>query len=325
VTPRDEEMRPSGTLTSPTTGSLEAMMRETEREEQYAAARRIPKDVTLQLPDQAVTYAPKALAADQTSANGSQPSAAQVVAVSQPSSATPAQTQTAALTAPAKQEQAAAAPADSAVPQPKTLAFAPSVAPSSTQKLDVAGAVKSIVSPTTGVSGTAAAAKQDVTLSPVVEELAPKSEKTDTSSNEPAAGLVELSLSPEQGVMRVGEKRQLALAVRTGASLGLAVVTLRFDPHVLKINSVTAGGIFANAKTAPSLTQSIDPSGMLLVSLAPAAGSPITGEGVLLNLEVEAIAGGDSLLAFDLANVHLVTSDGRGILLQVEPVKLTVK
>ncbi|MDX6531069.1 MAG: ral secretion pathway protein [Blastocatellia bacterium] len=327
VTPRDEEMRPSGTLTSPTTGSLEAMMRETEREEQYAAARKIPKDVTLQLPDQAVTYAPKALAADQTSANGSQPSAAQVVAVSQPSSATPAQTQTATLAAPAKQEQAAVAPTDSAVPQPKTLAFAPSVAPPSTQKLDVAGAVKSIVSPTTGVSGTAVAAKQDVTLSPVVEDLAPKSEKTDTSagSNEPAAGLVELSLSPEQGEMRVGEKRQLALAVRTGASLGLAVVTLRFDPHVLKINSVTAGGMFANAKTAPSLTQSIDPSGMLLVSLAPAAGSPITGEGVLLNLEVEAIAGGDSLLAFDLANVHLVTSDGRGILLQVEPVKLTVK
>ncbi|MDX6556967.1 MAG: ral secretion pathway protein [Blastocatellia bacterium] len=325
VTPRDEEMRPSGTLTSPTTGSLEAMMRETEREEQYAAARKIPKDVTLQLPDQAVTYAPQALAAEQTSANGSQTSAAQVVQASQINNAAPAQTQTAALTAPAKQEQAAAAPADSAAPQPKTLAFAPSTNLSSTPKLDVAGAVKSIVSPTTGVSGTAAAAKQDVTLSPVVEDLAPKSEKTDTSSNEPAAGLVELSLSPEQGVMRVSEKRQLALAVRTGASLGLAVVTLRFDPHVLKINSVTAGGMFANAKTAPSLTQSIDPSGMLLVSLAPAAGSPITGEGVLLNLEVEAIAGGDALLAFDLANVHLVTSDGRGILLQVEPVKLTVK
>src|SRR5436853_6979984 len=51
VTPRDEEMRQSGTLQSPTTGSLEAMLRETEREEQIAAARRIPKNVTIQLPD----------------------------------------------------------------------------------------------------------------------------------------------------------------------------------------------------------------------------------------------------------------------------------
>jgi hypothetical protein len=73
------------------------------------------------------------------------------------------------------------------------------------------------------------------------------------------------------------------------------------------------------------LSQSVDPSGMLLVSISPGAGSPLSGEGVLLNIEFEAIAGGDSLLAFDLANVHLVASDGRNLLLQVEPVKLTVK
>ena len=51
LTPRDEEMRPSGTLQSPTTGSLEAMLRENYREEQILAARRIPKEVNVQLPD----------------------------------------------------------------------------------------------------------------------------------------------------------------------------------------------------------------------------------------------------------------------------------
>src|SRR6266446_4093807 len=67
VTPRDEEMRPSGTLQSPTTGSLEAMLQETEREEQIAAARRIPKVVNVQLNDPSVTYepAPNAVAANQ--------------------------------------------------------------------------------------------------------------------------------------------------------------------------------------------------------------------------------------------------------------------
>jgi Flp pilus assembly secretin CpaC len=63
VTPRDEEMRPSGTLQSPTTGSLADMMRETEREEhiadvirnaqreeQIAAARSLPTHATIQLP-----------------------------------------------------------------------------------------------------------------------------------------------------------------------------------------------------------------------------------------------------------------------------------
>src|SRR5215203_2273421 len=51
VTPRDEEMRPSGTLQSPTTGSLAEMIREADREDQIAAARRIPSNVALQLPD----------------------------------------------------------------------------------------------------------------------------------------------------------------------------------------------------------------------------------------------------------------------------------
>jgi hypothetical protein len=64
VTPRDEEMRPSGTLQSPTTGSLAEMMREAdredhiaavvrnaEREEQLAAARSLPRHADIQLPD----------------------------------------------------------------------------------------------------------------------------------------------------------------------------------------------------------------------------------------------------------------------------------
>src|SRR5687767_4084459 len=51
VTPRDEEMRPSGTLQSPTTGSLEAMIIESDRESQIAAGRRLPRNAVVQLPD----------------------------------------------------------------------------------------------------------------------------------------------------------------------------------------------------------------------------------------------------------------------------------
>ncbi|HSK62514.1 MAG TPA: secretin N-terminal domain-containing protein, partial [Pyrinomonadaceae bacterium] len=51
VTPRDEEMRPSGTLQSPTTGSLAEMIRDADREDQIAAARALPRNPTIQLPD----------------------------------------------------------------------------------------------------------------------------------------------------------------------------------------------------------------------------------------------------------------------------------
>jgi len=302
-------------------------MQETEREEADIAARSKQKDVPVQLADAQVSYVPAANTAlvAQSNSNASKPSeigAPQIAPVSQSNNVAPPQTQSAALVIPEKKDGGSVS-TEAVMPQPKALA-ANSPA---TQKMDVASALKSIVSPTTGVSGTSAGTKQDANVTTVVEELAPKSEKTDTSarSNELAAGVVELGLSPDQSEMRVGEKRQIALGVRTGAPLGLAVLTLRFDPRVVKINSVGPGGLFANAKTAPALTQSVDQNGMLLVSLTPAAGSPVNGEGVLLNIEFEAVAGGDSLLAFDLANVHLVASDGRNILLQVEPVKLTVK
>jgi hypothetical protein len=337
VTPRDEEMRPSGTLTSPTTGSIATMLQERDREDQIAAARRIPKDVVV-LAEPPTTYepAPAPVAPNQSSANvnkATNAAAAQVVPITQGGNgnAAPPQTQNVALTAPAKQadtnREVAGPVADSAVPQPKAAAFTSQPQPPASKTMDVASALKSVVSPTTSVSGTAASAKEDQAVTPVIEGLAPKSEKTDASArtNELAAGLIQLSLTPDQSEMRVGEKRQLALQVKTGAPLGLAVLTMRFDPQVIKVNSVTAGSIFSNARTGPTLTQSVDKDGMLLISLVTAAGSPVSGEGALLNIQFEAIAGGDSALAFDLANIHLVASDGRTVLLQVEPIKLTVK
>src|SRR5205814_4012804 len=71
VTPRDEEMRQSGTLQSPTTGSIATLMEEIQREEQIAAARRIPREVNVQLPDAPLTYEPasNAVAANQSKAN----------------------------------------------------------------------------------------------------------------------------------------------------------------------------------------------------------------------------------------------------------------
>jgi len=193
--------------------------------------------------------------------------------------------------------------------------------------MDVASAIKSVVAPTTNVSTTTASSKQDVALTPAVEQLAPKSEKTDVSAkaNDPTVSMIELGLTPSINELRAGEKRRLAVEVKSEAPLGLAILTLRFDPKVIKINSVSAGSLFANARTAPTITQSIDDHGVLLVSLTPAAGAPVSGDGALLNIDIEAIGAGDSALAFDLNNVHLMASDGRNTLLQIEPIKLTVK
>lgn len=58
ILPEDEEERPTGSLATPTSGSLEAMIVQEEREELLAAARRLPTETAVQLPDQKVEESP---------------------------------------------------------------------------------------------------------------------------------------------------------------------------------------------------------------------------------------------------------------------------
>jgi hypothetical protein len=52
ILPEDEAERPTGSLATPTNGSLEAMIIQEDREELLAAARRLPTSTEVQLPDQ---------------------------------------------------------------------------------------------------------------------------------------------------------------------------------------------------------------------------------------------------------------------------------
>jgi len=311
------------------------MLRETRREEQQiAATRKIPKDVAVQLPDAPVTYAPapKALVTEESSAavNKTAANSPPVTGVSQNQNVAAPQIQPAVLTA-AKPDKSTASDIsagqnDSAMPQPKAAAVS-NPGDSGPRSTDVATALKNVVSPTTGVSAANLNATEAPAITQVAEQVTPRTEKNDESAGtgEAAASLIELGLVPEKSEMLVGEKRQLAIQLKSEAPLGLAVVTLRFDPRVVKIGNVSPGILFTNAKNAPAITQSIDPKGMLLISVAPAGGSTVKGEGALLNIEVEAIAAGNSALTFDLSNVHLVAADGRATTLQLNPATLTVK
>jgi len=327
LTPRDEEMRPSGTLQSPTTGSLEAMLRETERDEQIAAARRLPKQVTIQLPDAAlVTYEPART--DQSSDVVTKADVASAVPTGNPATAgnasMPAQTP---AIQPAQSTRTEVALQNDSLPQPKTAAMTSSPPVLKEPNTDVASALKNFVTSPTDVSTTGLSAKQEVAVTPPGDQPAAKTDSAGLApkSIESIPGLIELSVAAAQGDLKVGDKRQLSLQVKSDAPLGLAVITLRFDPQILKISGVSAGSLFANAKNPPTVTQSVDEHGMVLLSIAPAAGSAVTADGSLLTLEVQGLAAGDSNLAFDLSNVHLVASDGRTLTVQIEPIKLTVK
>lgn len=79
ILPEDEVERPTGSLATPTNGSLEAMLIQEDRDELLAAARRVPNVATVQLPDQSndtptyVRSAGNQPAAVATTANASAP------------------------------------------------------------------------------------------------------------------------------------------------------------------------------------------------------------------------------------------------------------
>ncbi|HEU4594982.1 MAG TPA: secretin N-terminal domain-containing protein, partial [Pyrinomonadaceae bacterium] len=305
VTPSDEEMRPSGTLQTPTTGTLEAMLQETRREEQLAAARLIPNNRVVELPDAEVpgfVPAPKALMSH-VAAREPAPGVAKEAVYEGAADSPPL---------------AAATPAALAEERRPAEVVKQNVAPEGPKR---EGLERVINSPATRRRY---ASNSSLPNSSTSNSSAPDTSMPNTSTSKPEAlagtlarSAAELRLVPEAEALRVGERRQLKILLKTDAPLGLVSFSLRFDPRSLAVRSFGHGNLFAHAADV-SLTQSVSPEGFALVSVAPAAGAAaFTGAGVLLLVEVEALAEGAEALSLDAEDVHVVAADGRRVLLKV--------
>jgi general secretion pathway protein D len=277
VTPQDEEMRPSGTLQTPTSETLEAMLQEASREEQFAAARTLPREARVEL-SQAVPA---------TKAEAVVPEAA----------APEASTQEAPTFVPAPRGLLNGAAGETAAPKPPPTRDA-------VYKADESAPA----SPAKNVSSQAIVAR------PWGGTLLPA---------EGARSAASFRLLSEPQPMRVGERRRLKLLLKTDAPLGLVAATLRFDPRVLSVRSVAPGGIFPAADV--SFRHTVTPEGLLLVSFTPAAGAQsLSGAGVLLFVEVEALSGAADALRLEAEDLHVMASDGRKVLLKASADRLAV-
>jgi general secretion pathway protein D len=322
VTPRDEEMRPSGTLQSPTTGSLAEMMRDADREDQIAAARSLPRNVNLQLPDAPLLKpGSETVSQNTTPANLPPPAGAGALAFKpdpEPSKqAPPPAATTTAVNTPvgnmppvnttaANNKPAAAAPEElpSFVPAPKSLIS------------DQAAANVAAVNP--GTAGT-----QNAVLTSM-----PKSTATSLDAKANESRVAQLSMLPSSDVMKVGEKRRYAIQLNSEVPLSLALLALRFDPKVVKVHAVTAGSILpATGETAPLFTPLIDgTTGTAMISISSLNGkASFKGSGPLLFIEVEAVAEGNASLTLVNETLHLVATDARDVKSEITQGTATVK
>ena len=304
VTPRDEEMRPSGTLQSPTTGSLAEMIREADREDQIAAARTLPRNVSLQLPDAPLVKQGETAAQNTTPVNLPPPAGA--IAFTPAPAPAPAKAATAETTKPVVAQNNKPATVEelpSFVPAPKSLIS------------DQAAATVATVN--TGNAGT-----QNAVLTSL-----PKPAATSLENKVSGPRVARLSLLPEGDVIKVGEKRRYAIQLNSDVPLSLALLAFKFDPKVLKVHALTAGSILpTTGESAPLFTPSIDASGTCLISISSLNGkASFKGSGPLLFIDVEAIGAGDAALVFVRETLHLVATDARDVVSEVVQGTATVK
>ena len=307
VTPRDEEMRPSGTLQSPTTGSLAELIRDADREDQIAAARTLPRNVSLQLPDAPLVKQGETAAQNTTPANLPPPAGTYAF---QPVPAAP-QAKTTTATATAENKKPVATPAvteelPSFVPAPKSLIS------------DQAAA--NVATVNTGSAG-----NQNAVLTSL-----PKPSETSLEVRPAPAGarMAQLSLLPSADVLKVGEKRRYAVQLNSDVALSLALLALRFDPKVVKVTALSAGTLLpSGGETAPLFTPLIDPAaGTCMISISSLNGkASFKGSGPLLFIDVEAIGQGNASLVFVKDTLHLVATDSRDIASEVIQGTATVK
>ncbi|MDX6271838.1 MAG: ral secretion pathway protein [Acidobacteriota bacterium] len=323
VSPGDIDQRPSGTLQAPVSESLEAMLVTADREDILAAARQLPKDVAIQMPPAPLAPAASGAAALTTTASAADTQHAYAPAPKALMSALPDVSNGSAQNA-AGVNNANALTNGTASPdankQPAPVVVVPN------------GAT------TTAAASFAPVSNSGANLSPVpaanVNPSAVQTTNASLTTNAPAAttplaamteGGTMLYVLSGQKEMRVGEKQRLMLLVKTSTPLALAAATLRFDPRVVAVRNVTHGSLFGETKELlPTVTPSIDPRGSLLALIAPAAHTPINGMGVLLFIEIEALAAGESDVTLDQAGVHLMSVAGQNVATQLAHTRLVV-
>ncbi|HEY0080718.1 MAG TPA: secretin N-terminal domain-containing protein [Pyrinomonadaceae bacterium] len=301
ITPADEEMRNTGSIQTPQSDSLEALVRDADREDQLARARSLPTNTVVQLPPATEPLVPTAAAAQTQTPAPVANTTEQVAYVPAPNVLVNTSTPAPAANNNAATQVSNAAASATTTPAAATNATLTNV-PTPTKNVALE----------TATSG-AATLKADAPVSPAANATA-----APATVAAPLMSAAELRLVPEAKEQRVGSKQRVMLSLKTDAPLGLAAMTLRFDPALTKISSVSKGSMFDGKAGEPVITHSIDASkGVLVVSVAPApGGQPLTGEGVLLVIEVEAIAPGEGSLGFDAGQVHAIATDGRSVLMQ---------
>jgi len=277
ILPEDEIERETGSLAVPTSGSLEALIIQEEREELLASARRLPTTAQVQLPDQKVEEAPAYIKSDSTQTVSQTTSAAEKRTIAE-TQTTNSSAQNTGL------PLSSLRPIDSGV---KTLQI--------NQTSDNAQTNPSTLN------------LQETSLKSAENQVA------ESSANAPQA---EIRFLQNLSEMKADEKTKVAVMIKSASAFRSAVLGLRFDDKKLAVRSVSFGDVYGGILANTSATPFINQNGKMFVSLSSPKDLAENSSGILAYIEVEALTAGKHELAFDKDLLTVLTADGKNFVVK---------
>jgi general secretion pathway protein D len=288
VLPEDEEMRPTGSVVSPTSGSLEAMVYQEEKEEYLASLRRSNTTASLRTPATInVTGQPSNQAGEMPGYVPSASSAAGGTAKVENTNAVTGDETVSTNTEPKTEN----------IPVTHVTSPAVNLKPidTSVRTLDIGKTLTA-----TGDQGNKPVEMRRTSLSvePPAVETAPQAE---------------FSFGTTLPEMAKGTKVTVPVLVKSAADFRLAILALKYDEQKLAIRSITYGDIFGNPQSKLNAAPYLNKGGKTFVALTS---SSVVGEsGIIAYIEVEALADGRPELAFDGEAMNMISAAGANFVL----------
>lgn len=283
ILPEDEVERPTGSIAVPTSGSLEAMIIQEERDEYLARVRRLPNNSNVQLADQPPEYV-RTNTADAAVATAVTPT------TPPPTTPPPATVADSGLNL---------RPIDTSV---KALNF--------TQTSDTSQATAQPVSDVKTLDAS------QVTSQPIneVKTLAP--EAATPAEAKPLSLTADLVLPASMPTLKVGEKTKIAVMINGSSAFRSALIGLRFDDKKLAVRSVLFGDVFGPALANNPATPFLNQNGKMYVTLAMPDGAAQSNTGILAFIEIEALVDGQAEMTFDKDTLNVMTADGKNFVVK---------
>ncbi len=151
-----------------------------------------------------------------------------------------------------------------------------------------------------------------------------KTEPTDTAIAVPAETASEpkrsvaVSFGAELPEMKAGNLLKVPVVIDGTGAFSSGVIGLKFDEKKLAVRNVFFGDAFGGKLAGTIATPFLNQNGKMYVSLTTKDGSEVAASGTLAVIEVEVLADGKPVIAFDGEVLNFLSSDGKNFTVKVQ-------